>query len=306
VLTVALEDHAVLGIAEFHGSEPDGPVGFVNEAPLLQIFNGMCYRATLIELALALPGVEADPEVLEVLPYLPEHHGEGKIHEVLAGIRKGASAVLLAHILKSSTRYLFHVCSPVPLLGEGVLFMEKSLIPGKHGLTQKEHLPASIVYVVLPGDLIPCCLKEICQRAAYRGAPAVSQVKGTGRVSAYELDLHLPSSAHVSAKEGRPLFKERAQRTGDEVETEGEVDITRPRYLDALKHVLFLNGVSDLLGYGLGGLPEGPGEPHGNRGGKVTEGLIPWDLDLDESGRLHAKVGKGIPQGGEDGMFHRH
>lgn len=246
VLAVRATDHAILVVTEVGGAHPDGAL-LVEDMPLLaQAIDGLVDQThTLIVLgvqgALGEPDVEVDVELRQRLLLLFELVRVGE----LAGdvdLFVGRQFEQVGTRSEHARREVADVASRVAAL-RGRL----SLRRGEDGTREAVHLRTRVVDVVLPGDGGTRRGEHPGDRIAESGPARVSDVEGSGRVRAHELDVDALAHLRVVRPVRVPCVDDDLrQRTGG-CSVEADVDESGARDLGARDAVDAGETVGDLL-----------------------------------------------------------
>lgn len=175
-LTVGLEQHAILVIAEVGGAQPDGAVAVLDMALAAQRLHRCGHFAVIVEGLLGEVDVEVHAELRKGVLDLPElrlvgelsDDGQGllprQVHQVGAR-REGLLGQLLS------------VLPRVAALGDGFPVETR-----QHRGREDVHLVAGVVDVVLAGDLGAGGTQQAGERVSQGRPSGVAQVQGPGGV----------------------------------------------------------------------------------------------------------------------------
>ena len=284
---VAAPHHPVLFVAELGGLEPQGAVGFIEEAALFQELEALFHQTLPVKLGFAEPVIEADPEVFQVLLDFGQDGVAGvaaQLPQVVLMGRHRRRGVALVQVLLGQ---LLHVAALVAVLGKFDDFALELPQAKIEGFAQGEDLVAHVVDVVFPHHLMAGGGEQVGQGVPQGGAAAVADVQGAGGVGADELHLDFLSGPEVAVAVGRAQLVNLRDHPVPEGVIDEKVDEAGAGDLHLGQHALGRGQTADqnfghLPGRHLGRL----GQDQGQVGGQVAvAGLL---------GGLHVEGGQGV------------
>src|SRR5699024_669878 len=224
-VAVGLDDDAVLVVAEVAGAQPPGPVGFVEVAVGLQLFDGLVHRAGFEEGVLVEEDVELGAELLQGGLDVVEHQLHALGAEELLGIRIGELA-------PGRVRLGDLGCDVLDVLAAIAVFRGGLIARGgEQRLREAVDLATVVVEVVLAGHLAALSSQQATQGVADSSPAGTTQVDRAGGVSRDEFQVDLRALVGISTAEilasGENVLHDLALRGG------GQADIDEARAGDA-------------------------------------------------------------------------
>ena len=308
-LTVLLDEHAVLLIAEFARLEIRCTILLVNVAALLHGIEGMLHLRLAIftrneERMLGEIGIELRAEKLERIAHGLHHGCIATLTERLPAFIRVDEEPFIAIGIDDDLRKILHVRAAIGLLGHLDLFAQQLLITHHERISEDVHLVAFVVHVEFFVHCITCMTHDARHRIAERRPTTMTHMHGAGGIGGDKLHHYLLIASLLGASIVFPVSFNGLDNPGKPFLGEEKVEETRPSHLTALKigaikdHPLHQDG---------GDLPrihlQGFGADHGHIGGKVAVAFVVGDFNGKggQGHRLKFTVSHCHPHG-----FHNH
>ncbi len=228
----SLED-AVLVVAERGRPQPDGSVGLEHVPARSDALDRTVDRAALVQRALEEPGVERAPKPGQRRPDAADH-GIGAGPCPCRGVR--------VRVEPEPGRDLGHI---LPLVAVGRRLLASR--PGAQGFPEEVDLPAGVIEVVLPPDVVAGELEQPRQAVAVGGVTGGGHGHRAGGIARDVLDLHPLRPGRRARPVPRPLLEHPSDGVAIPGGGHAQVEEARPGDLDR----------RDVLRRDLGGDPRG-------------------------------------------------
>ena len=283
-LAVALDEHAVLVVAQIGRAEPQGTVLFVKVALLAHGVQGAGHGALAVlvlnvQRALGEPLVEGGAEVGQHLALVLERHVVSHLAEGLNALLVGDVQPLVAVAVDDVLGDVLHVGSAVARLGHLNIAAEQLLVTHVHGVTEHVHLVAVVVDVVLLVHIVAAVAHDARHGIAQGRPTAVAHVEGAGGVGGHVLEVHVALAlGNGAATEVVALFAHLAHHALQHGVGQADVDEAGARDLHGGDHIVCRNVIHDDLGDLAGVLVSELRGAHGDGARPVAVGLIARSL----------------------------
>ncbi len=312
-LAVALDEHAVLVVAQIGGAEPQGAVLLVEVALLAHGVQRAGHGALAVLVlhvqgALGEPFVEGGAEagqngLLVGQGLLVGHLAEG-LQALLVGHGEPFVAVAVDNLLGD----ILHIGAAVAGLGHLHVAAEQLLVAHAHRVAEHVHLVAVVVDVVLLVHVVAAVAHDARHGIAERCPTAVAHVEGARGVGRHVFQVHVTLAlGHSAATEVLGLIAHLAHHILEHRIRQADIDKAGARDLHGGNHIVGGNVVRDDLRHLAGVLTSELGAAQSDGARPVAVGLVAGSLQGGFGGfrQLQGAVGTGRLDGGVDDRFER-
>ncbi len=212
-LAIAADQHPVLVIPVGRGAKPQGPILFVDMAPLLQLPDDPFHLPRLVQIPLPEPDIKGDAESLQIPP-LPLHHPVQSLppEKLKPLLRRHRSQFRM--FIEEFFGHFQHILSRIAVRGDLGLLPQELAEPGFQRAGELIRLTAGIIDVELLAHIFPHRRQKARQAVAHRRGPGINHIHRARWVSADKLQLDLlwtvDPLASVAGSQGHDLGQEPA------------------------------------------------------------------------------------------------
>jgi len=196
VFAVALDQDAVLLVAECGGTEPGGAILFVQVTLRIErlerpVDSGFALVVLLVQAALREVPVEVIAEFIQRTTHIVEHGAIAALAEIELAFGGIGIHPLLAVGIEDSLGDIAHIRAAVALLGHLHVLAAQLQIAHHDGIREHVHLHAVVVDVELLVHVVAAELHDARHGIAQRGPSAVADVHGARGIRAHIFQVHL-------------------------------------------------------------------------------------------------------------------